>query len=88
MPGQDYVKACQACFVKDLDFYLEHFPQEEAEMKRLFELVFNVGTSIYWENDRELLIGLNRLYWTLDREVIRPWVEQTKNKISAEPELR
>ena len=86
--GLNYLKSSQACFVKDLDQYLAGFPEEESEMRQLFELIFKVGTSAYWEDHKELLIGLNRLYWTLDREVIRPWVEQTKNKISAEPELR
>jgi len=74
--GEGFIKECQACFVKDLNFYLKHFPQEETEMRKLFELIFRVGTSAYWEQDRELLLGLHNTYWTLDREIIKPWTRQ------------
>jgi hypothetical protein len=75
-PGQHFVKECQACFAKDLETYLKGFPREEAEMKGLFELIFKVGTSAYWEKDQQLLIELDRLYKALDEKVITPWVEQ------------
>lgn len=74
------MKTVQACFVKDLDFYLEHFPESEAEMRQLFGLVFQVGTSAYWENDGELVTELHRTYWTLDKGVIRPWVKQEEKR--------
>ena len=75
MGGLEYVRPCHACFVKDLDYYLWHFPQGETEMRKIFDAVFRVGTSAPWENDKELVLGLHRIYWTLDTEVIRPWVE-------------
>lgn len=52
----------QACFVKDLDYYLEGFPKKEEEMRQLFELVLNVGTSTYWDENKEFVIELYEKY--------------------------
>jgi len=71
------IKSSQACFAKDLDLYLDVFPSTESqEIRELFQLIFNVGTSAYWDQDRELVTELYRIYQTLDREVIRPWADE------------
>src|SRR3989344_3071861 len=55
-----YLKSSQACFVKDLDLYLATFPGDESqEMRETFELIFRVGTSAYWDKDRELVTDLD-----------------------------
>ncbi len=64
----------QACFVKDLDGYLAGFPQEEAGMKRLFQAVYDAGTSFYWRDDIERLRELDGVYNEINGRVIVPWV--------------
>lgn len=68
-----YRKGSQACFVKDLDYYFAGFPPDETEMRQLFQTVFDTGTSAYWHRDTALIDDLNKLYWEMDEEVIRPW---------------
>ena len=63
----------QACFVKDLDRYMAGLPEEEAEMTRLFQTVFDAGTSDYWDLNTDLPVRLNTAYWQLAYEVITPW---------------
>lgn len=71
----DVVRKVQACFVKDLDDYIERFPpQEDPEMKQLFQTVFDVGTSTYWDQDREFIKQFDEAFWKLNEQVIRPWV--------------
>ncbi|MCH8067199.1 MAG: hypothetical protein IIC69_01300 [Nanoarchaeota archaeon] len=50
--------------------------EDDGEMLQLFKLVFAVGTSAYWENDRELATELNKVYWALDNRDIKSWINQ------------
>lgn len=70
----DMIRRSQACFVKDLDDYVQRFPEtEDPEMKELFQTVFDVGTCVFWDQDREFIKGFDRAFWELDEQVIRPW---------------
>lgn len=70
----DVIREVQACFVKDLDDYIERFPpQEDPEIKQLFQTVFDVGTSTYWDQDREFIIRFDKAFWELNKQVIEPW---------------
>src|SRR3989344_3341825 len=72
----DVIREVQACFVKDLDDYIERFPaDEDPEMKQLFQTVFDVGTSVYWDRDREFIKRFDEAFWKLDKQVIRPWAQ-------------
>lgn len=69
------IRGSQVCFVKDLDEYLAGFPQEESEMFSLFQKIFDIGTSAYWDQDIELVKDLYRIFDELDKKLIRPWVQ-------------
>lgn len=70
------IREVQACFVKDLDDYIERFPaDEDPKMKQLFQTVFDAGTSIYWDQDREFIKRFDKAFWELDKQVIRPWAQ-------------
>lgn len=72
----DVIRRVQACFVKDLDDYIERFPEsEDSQMRQLFQTVFDVGTSVYWDHDMSFLKDFDKLYWELDKKVIRPWAQ-------------
>jgi len=60
----------QACFVKDLDLYIPELPEEEAAMRELFQTIFEVGTSDYWDQNPELPARLNEAYWDVSNQVI------------------
>jgi hypothetical protein len=49
-------------------------------MRRVFQAVFEAGTSAYWHKDRALVVALSRVYKKLDKELIRPWVDQEAMK--------
>ncbi|MBI2330134.1 hypothetical protein HYU94_01985 [Candidatus Daviesbacteria bacterium] len=73
------IRMSQACFVKDLDLYLKGFPKTEAEeIYRIFQTIFNAGTSFYWDEDRDHVKNLYEVYCKLDKEIIRPWVNVMK----------
>lgn len=63
----------QACFVKDLEWYLTGLPREEVTIRSVFETVFTVGTSFRWEENPEAVRSLHDVYRRLDDEVIQPW---------------
>lgn len=68
------IRKMQACFVKDLDDYIERFPlSEDQKMKQLFQKVFDVGTSVFWDQDRAFTLAFDKAFWKLDEQVIRPW---------------
>lgn len=72
----DVIRENQACFVKDLDDYIEKFPpQEDPEMKQLFQTVFDVGTSAYWDQDRKFIERFHKVFSELNERVIKPWVQ-------------
>jgi hypothetical protein len=66
----------QACFVKDLDIYLENFPASEVKIRQLFELIYNVGTSFKWSEKIGLLKPFSSDFKEIDNKIIRPWVEK------------
>ncbi len=85
LPGYEFIRECQSCFIKDLECYLSVFPQsEEGKIREIFEVVLNTGASAYWEEDGELVKQLYPLYKDLDRKVICPWIERSKEKIFLE----
>ncbi|MDP2749729.1 MAG: hypothetical protein Q8O89_02775 [Nanoarchaeota archaeon] len=64
----------QACFAQDLDRYLELLPVSGNEdIAEVFKLVFDVGISACWHEDRALIKNLGQLYRQIDNELIRPW---------------
>ena len=68
------IRSVQACFVKDLDDYLERFPDtEDQDMKQVFQKVFDIGTSVLWDQDREFIKAFDKSYWELDGQLLRPW---------------
>ena len=70
------IASTQACFVKDLDRYLQFFPQTEQAMREIFESILRVGTSARWTVDPQLPLDLLPLYESIDTDLIRPWVAQ------------
>ncbi len=72
----DFIPGAQACFVKDFDLYFSGFPEEEVAMRRLFDEIFDVGTSFEWQTDLTRVRDLERVFTALDDEKIRPWVEE------------
>lgn len=74
--SEDRLLPQQACFVKDLDRYLQFFPETEPDMKKVFESIFRVGTSAKWVTEPQLPLDLLPIYTTLDRDLIGPWVAQ------------
>lgn len=65
----------QACFLQDLDRYLELLPNNQDNQKIIssLDLIRRVGTSALWYEDRELMNNLLDLYVKLDNTLIRPW---------------
>ena len=70
------VTSVQACFVKDLDRYLQFFPQPEQAMREIFESILRVGSSARWTVDPKLPLDLLPLYHSIDNILIKPWVNQ------------
>lgn len=73
----DSLRTVQACFVEDLDLYLAGLPQEESEMRRLFEAILVTGTSQYWDLERGLPSAMSEVYWDASRRLITPWARNT-----------
>lgn len=71
---EDQIKGSQACFVKDLDQYLEGFPEGNDEIREVFESILNTGTTSYWSYSSLGTRKLYELFDALDVKVIRPWV--------------
>jgi hypothetical protein len=69
----------QACFLQDLDRYLELLPNNENNRQIIdsLNLIRRVGTSALWYKDRELMNNLLDLYVKLDDTLIRPWINIT-----------
>ena len=67
------LRSMQACFVKDLDRYMAGLPEAEAEMREVFQTVFDAGTSDYWDLNPDLPVRLSAAYWHAANEVITSW---------------
>lgn len=76
----DHTIGLQACFVQDLDMYFYGFPEEEVEMRGVFQEIFDVGTSFEWEYNLERTVALKGAFTRLNQEVIRPWVIEGDNQ--------
>lgn len=69
----------QACFAQDLGHYLRLLPASEDpnnKIREIFELILKIGTSGYWNKDKDLVFKLSRIYKIIDENVIKPWVKE------------
>lgn len=73
------VAVMQACFLKDLEWYLSALPEGHDSVRAVFELIRDVGVSSRWETDLELPKAIYRIYDRFDELFLGPWAEQQKN---------
>lgn len=63
--NHEEIEGQQACFVKDLEFYLQ---DQKAPFRAFISLVFDVGTSSYWYTNPDLVSELNRICYNFQLE--------------------